>query len=71
MNCPNCKAKYVKCPECGNIYKHGEYSHCININCINDNIPLDCIECGLSVASNLKGVLSLDMRLIPYDERIK
>jgi hypothetical protein len=65
MNCPNCKGKYVVCPECGKIYLHGKFSRCTNSKCVEVNAPLECY-CGLVVSDDLKGVLTPDMKLIPY-----
>lgn len=64
--CPNCYSKFVVCPECGKTYPHGELSHCPNPECEEVNAPLDCNHCGLTVSSNLEGVLTLSMTLIPY-----
>jgi len=65
--CPNCGDEFVICPECGEVYSHGEYSHCIKPACIEVNAPLDCNDCGLTVSNDKKGVLTLSMKLMRYE----
>lgn len=66
MNCPNCGRKFVVCAECGEKYPHGLFSHCTKPECQEVNAPLDCEYCGFTVCNDLSGILTLDMKLIPY-----
>lgn len=63
--CPKCQSLNVKCPECNTKYKHG--TQCYYTKCaIDDQIPLDCTGCQLTVCNDLTGVLDFDMSLILY-----
>ena len=65
--CPQCGCAFLKCPECGKLFKHGKAAHCNKIKCKQVNAPLDCADCGFVASQNLDGVLDYGMNLIPYN----
>ena len=64
-HCPQCGAQTLRCPECSKVFYHGQASHCDEPACKAMNAPLDC-QCGFVACDNLRGVLDLSMKLIPY-----
>lgn len=68
--CPVCGSEYVKCPECGATWSHGTISQCQCDDCRKVNAPMDCVGCGLVVASDSTGVISLDGTYKPYSSYV-
>jgi hypothetical protein len=63
--CFVCGSDKGKCPECGTEYPHGTTARCTRPACVALNAPVDCL-CGYTVSSDLRGVLSLEQKLIPW-----
>lgn len=63
--CVVCGSLVGACPECGREYPHGTTATCQEVTCRSLNAPVDC-RCGLTVSADLRGVLSLEQKLIPW-----
>jgi hypothetical protein len=63
--CFVCNSEVGNCAECGKEYKHGTAAKCSEVSCSTLNAPVDC-KCGYAVSADLRGVLSLEQKLIPF-----
>lgn len=69
MICPVCSSGEVYCPKCFCMYQHGIHAVCVRKECeIGETPKLKCVDCGMVVEENLKGVISAEMELIPYEQ---